>query len=91
LKAISRELAMMFLANTVFVALYLIVNWAEYVSWNGQLLETNFPWNIMYSPKSNGPGLILVIQQNWTLWIFLVGILMNFYFLIRLRRSSIAR
>ena len=83
----NRDFWLMLVSNVVFVFLYFAVNWAEYLSWNGQLLQTNFPWGVQYSPKANGPGILLIIQFNWTLLVFLLAMLMNIYFLFRLQRG----
>ena len=83
-----KQLKLMVLVNTAFVALYAFVNWLQYSALNHQIVVTNFPWYIQYSPSTNGPGLIAVIMLNFTLLVFLVAVLINVYFLIIVHKTS---
>ena len=88
MKKLSKQLKLMVLTNVVFVVLYMFLNWNEYSTLNNQIVTTNFPWNMQFTVKSNSPGIMVEILPNLTLLIFIVAILINLYFLIRLQGAS---
>jgi hypothetical protein len=87
----SREFKLMVLANVLFVFLYVYLNWSEYSMLNrftGPVsLSAHFPWYIQIYGQT-GLHDILMFDNNVFLWLFLLAVFVNLYFIIRLQRSK---
>ena len=94
----SKDFYAMILFNAIFIIIYLYVNWVEYSElnasqlrspWQLQSIGSNFPWGYQISSSLPGSlGIYTEIWHNFPLFIFLVAIIANVYFLFRLKREK---
>jgi cobalamin synthase len=84
------EFGLMVFCNGVFVALYLLWNWAEYSRLqslgNPVAVSTHFPWYIQFSTSGN--AITVLFDTNFGLIFFLLAIFVNLYLAYRLQRSK---
>lgn len=85
-----KQLKLMVLVNALFVALYLLWNWAEYSAINNLgspiYVVTHFPLYIQYEGAGN--AVQIFIDSNFTLLLFLLATLVNLYLAFRLQRTK---
>ncbi len=88
-----KQLKLIFLVNVIFVVLYVLLDWLEFstlITYNPEPVNiiANFPWYVQVGGiYVNG----IAIYPNFTLALFLLAILVNLYFIIRLQRTNKAK
>lgn len=95
MKEKSQDFYLMILFNALFVLVYFYFNWVEYSElnasqlrspWQLMSINSNFPWGYRISSSLPGSvGIYTLIWVNFPLLIFLVAIMVNVYFLFRLK------
>jgi len=79
------------IANALLILFYLIFDWAEYsllstYGPNSAVIDSHFPFYIQASATVNGEP-YLALSFNFPLLIFLIAILVNLNFIIKLQKS----
>ncbi len=92
----NNQLKHIFLVNVVFVVLYVLVEWGEFLSLNTFTfnnvpvkISAMFPWGIGELAEGGASGTALTF--NFTLALFLLAIMVNLYFIIGLQRTNEAK
>ena len=80
----------MLFSNALFLALYLLWNWAEYSGLNGLYqvaISSHFPWYVQFSYTPDDVSAAF-FDLNFGLAILLLAVLVNLYLAYKLQRSK---
>jgi hypothetical protein len=91
-KMLRKEFKLIVLFNALFAVFYLFWNWDEYSAITSMKIiavKANFPFLIQFSGTTkDGLGLVLFIDSNVCLAIFLLAIFVNLYLAFRLQTKA---
>lgn len=88
--AVDKQFRNMIIVNALLVLFYLFFDWAEYAllnafSPNSVIIQSHFPFYVQASGAVNGEPTV-ALSFNFPLLMFLIAIIVNLRYIIRLRK-----